>query len=256
MDLDFETPTSGITNLQLVTKTSSAITEVSGSGFGTSATKGLVMDGTANAAWQTPVGILYPWTSNPDNFAGAYISFSPNAATYDSLLMHLDLKQLFNTANVNTNFPITVNGTQVGPTYRPPFSGTPINWMKIKVNLNAYKHLENIQIGLESSVKDIYANGNGTANMIDNIHIERKMINGLGPERSLTDLVVYPNPSNGIFNLQLPEAIQNYELEVKELSGKVVLKQNAGGGAFSLNLNSLAIGIYILKITNNNSSIN
>ena len=78
-------------------------------------------------SWSMPAGTINPWTVNPDNFSAAYICFSPaGGAPNDPLWLSFDLKQTFKTANANTNFRVTINGTQVGATYRPPFSGTPI----------------------------------------------------------------------------------------------------------------------------------
>ena len=85
------------------------------------------MDGVDNINWITPTVAADTWNTNPDHFAGAYICITPSNFAYpDSLWMTLDLKQLFKTTNAFTNFRVTLNGTQVGPTYRPPFAGTPI----------------------------------------------------------------------------------------------------------------------------------
>ena len=66
-----------------------------------------------------------PWTNNPDHFSAIYMCVNPaGGAATDSLWLTFDLKQLFKTANANTNFRVTVNGTQVGSTYRPPFDPT------------------------------------------------------------------------------------------------------------------------------------
>lgn len=246
--LDFETPATDISNLRIVTNTNSAITELPAGSFGAGSTKGLVMDGSPNTGWVPPVGIHTPWNSNPENFSAAYICISPNAATYDDLLLHFDLKQLYKDANSNTSFRVTVNGTQVGPTYQPPFAGTPIVWQPITVNLNAYKNLANIQIGLESNVSEHYNNGSGPANLLDNIVLERKMINGIG-KMELEQVRVYPNPSDGIFQVELPTASEPYELQVTDLSGKVILKRNAASGTSALDLTGVAKGIYLLKLT-------
>ncbi len=140
--------------------------------------------------------------------------------------MTFDLKQLFKTANANTNFRVTINGTQVGPTYRPPFDptnpATPNTWRRIKVNLFAYKNLPTILIGLESSVKEEFANGTGTANLIDNVTIVRRLATPTGVKENdlSSQLNVFPNPGNGMFNIDLPTG-KTYELEVTDLTGKV-----------------------------------
>ena len=63
-------------------------------------------------------------------------------------------------------------------------------------------------------------------------------------------MVVYPNPSTGLFNLKVPASTKNYTVEVMDLTGKVVKQQvvKNNSGAEQLNLNNAAKGIYILKI--------
>lgn len=58
---------------------------------------------------------------------------------------------------------------------------------------------------------------------------------------------VYPNPSSGIFQLQIQEEVQ---LEVYDLMGKMVLQKNVQAGAAFFDLSQYASGVYILKATN------
>jgi hypothetical protein len=157
----------------------------------------------------------------------------------------------------NTNFRVTVNGTQVGPTYNPPFSGTPINWKKIRVDLTAFKNDPIVSIALESSVKEAYANGAGTANLIDNIEIKciavKPQQTGVKPDKLAAQVNVFPNPSTGLFNVELPKG-KTYELQVTDLTGKVLMKQTAKGGSNQLNLEGTAKGIYLLKVSGDNGT--
>lgn len=57
----------------------------------------------------------------------------------------------------------------------------------------------------------------------------------------------YPNPSSGIFQLQIQEEVQ---LEVYDLMGKMVLQKNVQAGAAFFDLSQYASGVYILKATN------
>ncbi|MBK0401889.1 T9SS type A sorting domain-containing protein [Adhaeribacter sp. BT258] len=250
---DFETQASGIAGMRKVVNSNSSIVGDPAASFGTGSTKGMIMDGVDHAGWVAPTGTTDPWTTNPDNFAA--VSFcipTGSGAATDSLKLTFDLKQLFKTAIENTNLRVTVNGAQVGPTYRP-VSGTN-NWQKIKVNLSSYLNTGSILIGLESSVKEAYDSGNGTANLIDNINVSR--VSGVTGVKDylLQSLVnVYPNPSNGIFNIELPKG-KAYELEVTDLTGKVLKKLNAKGGSNQLNLEGKATGIYLLKVSGDNGS--
>lgn len=57
-------------------------------------------------------------------------------------------------------------------------------------------------------------------------------------------LTVFPNPSNGLFNI---EATATLEIELFDALGKSVLKRTIEAGVFSLNLSDQSKGIYFLK---------
>lgn len=59
-----------------------------------------------------------------------------------------------------------------------------------------------------------------------------------------TEVRITPNPSNGIFNIELNEPSF---LAVMDMQGKRVLETN-GNGRFSLNLNGFSKGTYILQV--------
>ncbi|MFC5271460.1 T9SS type A sorting domain-containing protein [Adhaeribacter terreus] len=253
--LDFETPPTSMNAARIITNAKSSINEITGAGNGTG--KGLVMDGIDNSKWIAPASNLDPWIKNADNFSAVYICLTPTNIGSDSLILTFDLKQLYKASMFNTNFRVTVNGNQVGQNYWPPFGGYPTGttapWKTIKVNLTPYKNKGSIQIGLESNVKEEYANGNGTANVIDNIQIVRVACStcvGISENYLQNNVVVFPNPSNGLFNLKVPTTTRNYSVEVTDLTGKLVKQQTVtnNSGTTQLNLNGTAKGIYILKI--------
>lgn len=249
LTFDFETTTTDLSAFQVKTNRLSGVTAGAGASFG-AGTQGMILEGKNDTTWLMPVGLTNPWTSNPENFAAAYFCVTPtHFATTDSLWLEFELKQLFELAAANTNFRVTVNGQQVGITHRPPFAGGPATWKHVKIPLTRYINQGTLQIGLESSVKAEYANGTGTANLIDNIRVSGNPTLGAVENIWQRSVVIYPNPSAGLVNLQLPAPEQDYELEVREPGGKVVLKQKAGSGTQQLNLQSLAKGLYFLKIT-------
>ncbi|MBK0404974.1 hypothetical protein I5M27_18460, partial [Adhaeribacter sp. BT258] len=163
--LDFETPPTSVSAARTITKAKSQVTEVAGTGNG--AGKGLIMDGIDDPKWVIPVGIVDPWQNNGDNFAAVYICLGPTNIGSDSLRLTFDLKQFYKATHYNTNFRVTVNGNQVGQTFRPPFggyaTGTTAQWQTIEVDLTPYKNKGGIQIGLESNVREAFDNTNGTA---------------------------------------------------------------------------------------------
>ncbi|WP_191907006.1 T9SS type A sorting domain-containing protein [Adhaeribacter soli] len=252
MTFDFETPATGLNRFTTTVNSRSAVSENVGASNGGNSTKGLIMEGGINPNWVLPTGQIDPWTSNPDHLAAISICVDPSGGNpNDSLWLSFDLKQLFKIANPNTNFRVMIDTQQVGPTHRPPFTGTPIVWQRIRVDLTPYKNQSSIRIRLESSVAEPYANGSGTANLIDNIQLMRVTPTGpVGVKENLlqSQLSVFPNPSAGIFNVSLAQG-KAFEAEVTDLTGRVILKQAAKTNATQLNLSQAAKGVYLLKVS-------
>ncbi len=262
--LTFETPANGIGALRIVTNGKSNIQEsnvasLPFNGQPASSTKGMLMESNSTTGWIMPVGLTDPWTNNPEHFSAAYMCFDPQGASNPNspLWLSFDLKQTFNTANANTNFRVTINGTAVGGnqtspanTYRPPFNGVggTTEWTKVYIDLTPYKNLPNIQIGLESSVGAPFAAGAGPANLIDNVRVLRADPTGVKNNVLANSLSVYPNPSAGLFTVSLPKG-KTFEMEVTDLTGKVIMKQIVKANATQLDLKGQAQGVYMLKIS-------
>jgi hypothetical protein len=255
--LDFETATTGLSVIAQTVNAKSSVSESTGASNGTG-TKGLIMDGVANAGWFGATGITNPWTVNTPNFSSVKMCFNPAGGNAtDSLQLSFDLKQLFKTANTSTNLRVLVNGTPVGGnqgtspanTYRPPFTGTPINWQHIKIDLTSYISQPNIEIVFESSVSEAYANGTGPANLIDNIMVTRSGPTGIKENVRESLVNVFPNPSNGVFNLELQIA-QEAEVMVLNALGQQVLYKTLGktDEKVLLDLNHVAKGIYLVQV--------
>ena len=56
--------------------------------------------------------------------------------------------------------------------------------------------------------------------------------------------LVYPNPSNGLFNVQLESAST---IEVTDVLGRVILTDNVNAGTYQLNLGTNVNGVYFVK---------
>ena len=254
VNLSFETLTNGSNAMRKVINANSGITESPAASHGPNSTKGMIMDGKSSPNWVTPGGGTTPWTANPVHFSATYFCFNPpSGKPNDTLWLAFDLKQLYKTSPNNTNFRITVNGQQVGPTY----SGNN-SWTRISQDFSAFLSSSAIEIGLESSVMEEYNNGNGTANLIDNMEVERiaaRQISGGVEVNSLRNsLAIFPNPSKGTFKVSLPKD-QTYQLEVTDLTGKVISKQVIrNSNTAQLNLQEQAKGVYLLKITSEGNS--
>ena len=67
-------------------------------------------------------------------------------------------------------------------------------------------------------------------------------------------IIVYPNPSRGQFNISNSiEATTN--IEISSIDGQIIHSQKLNSGTTSIQTNSWATGVYILKVTNNGTQI-
>nr|MBX2877857.1 DUF3616 domain-containing protein [Saprospiraceae bacterium] len=63
------------------------------------------------------------------------------------------------------------------------------------------------------------------------------------------DLSVYPNPSRGLLQVEVSEEVQLEQLEVFDINGRPVLRQQLSSfGSFRLDLSALPAGLYSLRI--------
>ena len=76
---------------------------------------------------------------------------------------------------------------------------------------------------------------------------------GLNNELNTINVSIFPNPSTGMFHLELPKG-QAYELLVTDLTGKVILKQKTADDKSVLDLDKSAKGIYLLKVSGENGA--
>ena len=75
-------------------------------------------------------------------------------------------------------------------------------------------------------------------------------------ENYANSISVYPNPNNGILNINLTSALtQNSSLEVYDAIGKLVVKQTLTSELNVLNISNLDNGIYTFKVLNNSTLI-
>lgn len=73
-----------------------------------------------------------------------------------------------------------------------------------------------------------------------------------------TKVVIYPNPTNGIFNIDFKNEINN--IKVSNMLGQVVYEEkvakSAAGTTKNLNLSRFGNGIYIIKVSNKEGTSN
>lgn len=68
------------------------------------------------------------------------------------------------------------------------------------------------------------------------------------------ELQVYPNPSQDVFNIMLPDT-KTYNLEVVDMSGRTVVKNTVQSNTkkYALQASALSNGVYYLRISGNNN---
>jgi hypothetical protein len=67
---------------------------------------------------------------------------------------------------------------------------------------------------------------------------------------------VYPNPSNGVFNVSVKDAKEDVEITILDATGKVVglVTPSATEGTYEVDMSTAAAGVYFVQVTNGNYS--
>jgi hypothetical protein len=73
-------------------------------------------------------------------------------------------------------------------------------------------------------------------------------------ERAAT--VVYPNPSGGIFTIRLDQEPDISEIEVMDLTGRIIYHQSKAGDLIQVDISSYANGMYYLRLLGANTAKN
>jgi hypothetical protein len=66
----------------------------------------------------------------------------------------------------------------------------------------------------------------------------------------VNEVKVYPNPNNGSFIIELPTGMEQANIAVLDMAGKVIVKQTANGSKVQVDLGSVARGMYMVNVTN------
>ncbi|MCC5922630.1 MAG: T9SS type A sorting domain-containing protein [Crocinitomicaceae bacterium] len=71
----------------------------------------------------------------------------------------------------------------------------------------------------------------------------------------LANVKVYPNPTSDFLQVELPEGMENTTIQILDVSGKVVLAQEANKSLSTIAVNKLTAGTYIVNIQNDSQRI-
>jgi hypothetical protein len=145
---------------------------------------------------------------------------------------------------LNANNPLYV-GTNLGVYYKDDTTAT---WTAFDTNLPNVK-VTDLEIN--------YVDNNITASTFGRGVWQSPLPTILGTEEfKLQNIGIYPNPSNGIFLVQLGEFIPR-KIEIIDLTGKLIYTQNEfdNNKEVTLNLSSISSGIYFIKIATDNQNL-
>ncbi len=70
------------------------------------------------------------------------------------------------------------------------------------------------------------------------------------PNNLLANVAVYPNPSKGIINITLPDALEKTVLTLNDIQGRAILTKETSAINETMNIENLQEGIYLLTIEN------
>ncbi len=70
--------------------------------------------------------------------------------------------------------------------------------------------------------------------------------------KAVSNIVVYPNPSNGKFSLTLPGTANDFKIEIYNSLGVLEDDLKSAGGFFTIDLSAFSNGFYIVKVTGDN----
>jgi hypothetical protein len=255
----------------------------------TNASNALIVynEGTSGAQWQrgTRTGGLTSsgntvYTTNltgnyPDNIKTYLVSQCYNLSNVInpqiSFAMKYDTEQNWDIVYVeySTNFGTTwsVLG-EMGPTWynsdrTPSTTGTDCNncpgaqWTGLNTTLTTYTYPLNALNSETNIIFRIVFHSDQSVNDLG-VNIDDFVINGTlsGQSFDLQNIVLYPNPSNGIFNV-VSGANEITEIQVYDLTGKVIWTKKdfaVSNSEIQINLSSISQGIYFVKISANNQS--
>ena len=72
---------------------------------------------------------------------------------------------------------------------------------------------------------------------------------------SNADFKIYPNPSKGVFTVQLPNDIEVRNLEIYNTVGKVVFQQKLSSSREEIRTSNLPTGVYLVKISSSSGAV-
>ena len=76
----------------------------------------------------------------------------------------------------------------------------------------------------------------------------------LNNNHGFQDLIIFPNPNNGVFSISLKNAIAKYEVKIYAVPGEKVFQSEISSSQSEINLN-LSNGMYFYQVKDNKQFI-
>ena len=109
-------------------------------------------------------------------------------------------------------------------------------------------------LGSKKIWRSITDNSNLTTSRVAFDDLSWTCYSGLGLETlSKDDFKIYPNPSNGDFNIVFDDANGTHSIEIFSLLGQKVFEKNNTQDS-SISINNLQKGTYLIKVTKDSKS--
>ncbi len=232
---------------------------------------------TIGNSWQSSPNITFGGAPTPNSgefvfFAGSNI-VSTNGFDTSELEQTIDIASdatAIDTGNKNyffsgytrsfTQFPtdqsnifiqfLDVNNSLISSSAFGPFNTT-TTWNTINSSLLAPINARKIKIKLKS----IRVNGSDNDGVYDDLYLGSvPLLSIIKNTISKINSTIFPNPSNGIFNIKIENAIENATISVADLNGRIVYETKIKNINYKvLDLNHLQNGVYILNISDGSS---
>lgn len=129
------------------------------------------------------------------------------------------------------------------------FVPTPTQWREEIIDLTSLSHLNNVKF------KFYVKNSGGNNVWLDDINIDISATTGFNDNVSLTNYVIYPNPTSGsaVVTYTISKDVKELSITLKDLLGKeitsVVNSQSFKAGKYTLSIdqgNKLSKGVYLV----------
>ena len=128
------------------------------------------------------------------------------------------------------------------------------NWVAIDVALDDLDNAKGLGSDARANLKELVISTSGTLDVvyIDNIYFYKSSTAGVD-NAGLKGIKLYPIPVKTTATISADQTVQN--VEIYDLTGRVVHKASPNKANFNLDVAHLAKGVYLLKVNAGNKEV-